>query len=227
MVLGMKLAGTYEYDETFANQIRDALNAAYSDKASGHEYHKVYAHVLGGRTVENFLEIGLFLNELSHTDLNAWASVYSEANIYGADVKTSQLFNRDNIQTMYADQTNDESLAALKAAFPVEFDVILDDAQHMHGPTINTFVNLFPALKSGGVYMIEDCQGDNPDNNGWQHTVAGLTEYFEDNGYDYEVFESRSPSKKRNPEYVPGGEAPEFLDEYLPSDDYIVCVYKA
>lgn len=223
----MKLAGTYEYNEIFANQIRDALNASYSDKASIHEYHKVYAHILDGRAVVNFLEIGLFLNELPHTDLNAWSVIYPEANIYGADVKTSQLFNRDNIQTMYADQSNDESLTALKAAFPVEFDVIIDDAQHMYGPTINTFVNLFPALKSGGVYMIEDCQGDNPDNNGWQQTVASLTQYFEENEYNYEVFQARTPEKKGNPEYRLGGEAPEFLEEDAPSDDYIICIYKA
>jgi hypothetical protein len=216
----MKIAGTYEYDENFANQLHDTLCTAYSDKASSHGYHKVYAHVLGGRTVENFLEIGLFLNELSHTDLNAWAAVYPEANIYGGDIKTSQLFDRDNIQTMYADQSNDESLTALKAAFPVEFDVILDDAQHMHGPTINTFVNLYPALKSGGVYMIEDCQSDHPDNNGWQHTVPSLTEYFEENGYTYEVFQSRAPEKKQNPE------TGEPTEEDAAHDDYVICVYK-
>lgn len=227
MFLSMKLAETYEYDETFASQLYDALCAAYSDKAIGHGYHKVYAHVLGGRTINNFLEIGLFLNELSHTDLNAWAAVYPGANIYGADVKTAQLFNRDNIQMMYADQSDDESLTALKAAFPVEFDVILDDAQHMHGPTINTFVNLYPALKSGGVYMIEDCLVDNSSSGGWQQTVAGLTEYFEENGYTYEVFQSRKPNKKRNPEYVLESEQPEFLEEDAPSDDYVICVYKA
>lgn len=230
MLESMKLAETYEYDETFATQLHDALCAAYSDKASTHGYHKVYAHILGGRTVNNFLEIGLFLNELSHTDLNAWAAVYPEANIYGADVKTAQLFNRDNIQTMYADQSNDESLTALKAAFPVEFDVILDDAQHMHGPTINTFVNLYPVLKSGGVYMIEDCLVDNSASGGWQQTVTGLTEYFEENGYTYEVFQARASEKKRNPDYrpeSPESEEPEFLEEDAPSDDYVICVYKA
>jgi hypothetical protein len=223
----MKLYGTYEYDEALATKMYDALRDAYSDKAIMHNYHKVYAHILAGKTVNNFLEIGLFLNELQHTDLNAWAAIYPEANIYGADVKESQLFNRDNIQTMYADQSDTDSLTALKVAYPVEFDVILDDAQHMHGPTINTFVNLYPALKSGGVYMIEDCQGDNPDNNGWQQTVAGLTEYFDENGYTYEVFQARTPNKKRNPEYHPDSEKPEFLEEDAPSDDYVICVYKA
>ena len=88
----MKLHGTYAFDEALATTIATALNASYSDKASGHGYDKVFAHLFGGKTVSNFLEIGLFLNELQHTDLNAWTSVFPSANIYGADKKESQLF---------------------------------------------------------------------------------------------------------------------------------------
>lgn len=216
----MKLAGTYEYDEALASRMAEALNASYSDKASFHDYHKVYAHVLGDMEINNFLEIGLFLNDLQHTDLNAWASIYPDANIYGADIKTSQLFNRNNIQMYYTDQSDSASLTALKEAFPVEFDVILDDASHMYGPTINTFVNLFPAVKSGGVYMIEDCQSDHPDNNGWQQTVSALTEYLDENDYTYEVFQSRAPEKNSNPE------TEEPTEEDAAHDDYIICVYK-
>ena len=216
----MKIAGTYEYDETLASRMAEALNASYSDKASFHDYHKVYAHVLGDREINNFLEIGLFLNDLQHTDLNAWASIYPDANIYGGDMKTSQLFDRDNIKMHYADQSDSASLTALKESFPVEFDVILDDASHMYGPTINMFVNLFPALRSGGVYMIEDCQSNHPDNNGWQHTVPSLTEYFEENEYTYEVFQSRASEKKRDPE------TGEPTEEDAAHDNYVICVYK-
>lgn len=120
----------------------------------------------------------------------------------------------------YADQSDSASITALKEAFPVEFDVILDDASHMYGPTVNAFVNLFPAVKSGGMYMIEDCQSDHPDNNGWQQTVSGLTEYLDENGYTYEVFQSRVPEKKRNPE------TGEPTEEDAAHDDYIICVYK-
>lgn len=217
----MKLAKTYEYDQTFAETLAIELNSSYSDKASVHNYHVVYAHVLNGKTINNFLEIGLFLNNLQHTDLNAWAKIYPEAGIYGADIKKEQLFDRDNIKTTYVDQSDSTSFDALKNNFPVEFDVILDDAQHMHGPTINTFENLFPVLKSGGVYMIEDCLGDHPNNNGWQQTVSGLTTYFQDNGYTYEIFQARTPEK------VVDQETQEPTEEYLPSDDYIICIYKA
>lgn len=217
----MKLAGTYSYDQNFADQLFHALCFSKSDKASVHEYHKVYAHVLDGRTVDNFLEIGLFLNELQTTDLTAWAAIYPRANIYGGDIKTNQLFGDGNIQMIYADQLNDESLTTLRNTFTVEFDVIIDDASHIYGPTINTFVNLFPALKSGGVYCIEDCQGNHPQNNAWQQTIGAISGFLSENKYDFEVFQSRAAEKIINPQTgePTGSEAPQ--------DDYIICVYKS
>lgn len=216
----MNFYGSYTYNEVFANLLGEAFNASYSDKASSHNYHIVYSHILADREVNNFLEIGLFLNELQHTDLNAWSSVYPSANIYGADIKEAQLFNRDNIKTTYVDQTNNESFNLLKSEFPVEFDIIIDDASHMHGPTINTFENMFSTVKSGGVYIIEDCQNESPSKNGWQHSVSGITAFLEEKGCEYQVFESQPSRNMVDPD------SGEETSELAPSDDYIICVYK-
>lgn len=217
----MEFFGTYEYDETFAQQIAEALNRSYSDKASFHSYHIIYAHIFKDMNIENFLEIGLFLNDLQNTDLNAWTEIFPSAKMYGGDMKTEQLFNTENIQTTYVDQNNAESLQALRNEFLVEFDVILDDASHMYGSTICTFENLFPALKSGGVYLIEDCQADHPDINGWQQTVPALSSYFELNNYSYKVFQAREPKK------IIDHETGEETDIDELSDDYIFCIYKS
>lgn len=216
----MELAGTYEYDESFAEQIAEALNKSYSDKASMHAYHTVYAHIFKDMNVENFLEIGLFLNDLQHTDLTAWEEIFPSANLYGADMKINQLFDRGSIQMSYVDQNNIESLNALLEKFSVEFDVILDDASHMYGSTICTFEQLFPALRTGGVYLIEDCQADHPDINGWQQTVPALSEYFQSNGYIFKVFQARPTEKLVDPE------TNELTEVDTCSDDYIFCIYK-
>lgn len=217
----MKLFGTYEYDESLASAIAEALNASYSDKASAHNYHVVYAHVLGGKTVNSFLEVGLFLNELQHTDLNAWASIFPGASIYGADRKSEQLFNSGNIQTTFVDQSDSASLDALKAAFPVEFDVVLDDASHEFAKTIATFEALFGGVASGGVYLIEDVRDAGEGGNDWQQTVAEFETYLSTGGYTYEVFQSRQPSMILDEEI---GEPTEVA---AASDDYVVCVYKS
>jgi hypothetical protein len=216
----MKLHGTYAFDEALAATIATALNASYSDKASGHGYDKVFAHLFDGKTVDNFLEIGLFLNELQHTDLNAWASVFPSANIYGADKKESQLFNSGNISMHVVDQEVPASFDALKAAFAVEFDVVLDDASHIYANTVTTFEALFPAVKTGGMYLIEDIQDAGAHANDWQQTLVQLEAYMTAEGHTYEVFQSAVPRK------VMDRETMEPTEEDAVSDSYILCVYK-
>jgi hypothetical protein len=216
----MKLHGTYAFDEALSTTIATALNASYSDKASVHGYDKVFAHLLGGKTVDNFLEIGLFLNELQHTDLNAWASVFPSANIYGADKKESQLFNSGKISTHVIDQEVAASFDALKAAFAVEFDVVLDDASHIYANTVTTFEALFPAVKAGGMYLIEDIQDAGAHANDWQQTLVQLEAYMTAEGHTYEVFQSAVPGKVMDQETM------EPTEEDAVSDSYILCVYK-
>jgi hypothetical protein len=216
----MKLHGTYAFDEAFATTISTALNASYSDKASGHGYDKVFAHLFEGKTVSNFLEIGLFLNELQHTDLNAWASIFPSANIYGGDKKESQLFNSGNISMHVVDQEVAASFDALKAAFPVEFDVVIDDASHVYANTVTTFEALFSAVKTGGMYLIEDIQDAGEGANNWQQTLEQLEAYMTAEGHTYEVFQSLVPRK------VIDRETKEPTDVDRVSDSYILCVYK-
>lgn len=216
----MKLHGTYAFNEALATTIATALNASYSDKASRHKYEKVFAHLFEGKTVNNFLEIGLFLNELQHTDLNAWASVFPSANIYGADKKESQLFNSGNINMYFVNQEVPASFNALKAEFNVEFDVILDDASHVYANTIATFEALFSKVKAGGMYLIEDIQDAGEGANDWQQTLVQLEAYMTAEGHTYEVFQSVVPGK------VIDRETQEPTDIDRVSDSYILCVYK-
>ena len=216
----MKLHGTYAFDEALATTIATALNASYSDKASGHGYDKVFAHLFGGKTVSNFLEIGLFLNELQHTDLNAWASVFPSASIYGADKKESQLFNSGKISTHVVDQEVAASFNALKAAFAVEFDVVIDDSSHIYSNTIATFGALFSTVKTGGMYLIEDIQDAGEGANDWQQTLVQLEAYMAAEGHTYEVFQSLVPDKVIDQETL------EPTDVDRVSDSYILCVYK-
>ena len=216
----MKLHGTYAFNEAFATTIATALNASYSDKSSGHSYDRVFAHLLEGKTVSNFLEIGLFLNELQHTDLSAWSSIFPSAKIYGGDKKQSQLFNSGNINMHVVDQEVAASFNALKAAFAVEFDIVLDDASHVYANTIATFEALFSAVKTGGMYLIEDIQDAGEGANDWQQTLVQLQAYMTAQGHTYEVFQSLVPGK------VIDIETQEPTDVDRVSDSYILCIYK-
>ena len=47
-------------------------------------------------------------------------------------------------------------------------DLVFDDCSHMYGPTLASFNELFPRVRPGGIYVIEDW--------GWAHTPVGSTD---------------------------------------------------
>lgn len=199
-------SGLYLYEKDFADKLSLEFTAVGSDKASHHAYHEIYAHLLGQREVNTFLEIGLFLNETQHTDLFAWAKIFPDASIYGADRKKDQLFNYENIQTFYVDQDDRESLEQLKSQLPNKIDVILDDASHMLDKTINTFEVMFDSVADGGLYLIEDILIRRYRDDDWEQHAEELDEYFSKTGLTYTMFSSST------------------IDKCV--DSIVLCVYK-
>ena len=184
----MRIHGEYAYSEEFANKLSLEFTAAYSDKGSHHGYHEVYSHLLAAREPKSFLEIGLFLSDTQHTDLFAWEKVFPTADIYGADIKESLLFERGRIKTFFIDQSKVETFAELRKSLPEQIDLILDDASHIFELSINTFENLFDLVSDGGIYMIEDILFGEYNLDSWEQRVSQFTNYFDGKGLDYEVF---------------------------------------
>lgn len=181
--------GTYLYDAEFANKLADSFDAWQSDKGLYHCYHEPYSHLLGNRTIESFLEIGLFLKDDNPaTDLHAWANIFPEAKIYGADRKRHLLFNNDRISTFYVDQDSKESLEDLKKQLPDKIDVVLDDASHIFEKTVRTFESLYEKVADGGLYLIEDILIRRYSDTDWEQNIDQLLGYFANTGLKYEAF---------------------------------------
>lgn len=184
----MKLSGQYEYDTEFARKLSLEFTAAHSDKSSYHGYEEVYSHLLAGREITSFLEIGLFLNDNQHTDLFAWEQVLDSAEIFGADIKEHLLFDRGRISTFFIDQSNDEDLENLKKSIGKNIDVVLDDASHVFELTVNTFEKMFEIVSDGGLYLIEDILFENYNMDSWEQRQSQLDEYFNKTGLPYEMY---------------------------------------
>lgn len=182
-------AGSYEYDMEFALRLALHFTAHGSDKANYHAYHEIYSHLLYGRDVKSFLEIGLFLNEdTPETDLHAWADVFQDAEIFGADRKKHLLFNTDRIKTHYADQDDRESLYMLSHVLPKTVDIILDDASHIAEKTFATYEELSGLVTPGGLYLIEDVLQHRYSVTDWEQNVDELNGYFHAAGANYKIF---------------------------------------
>lgn len=67
-----------------------------------------------------------------------------------------------NVKVEIGSQADPVFLDSLAAKYRDGIDVILDDGSHVPAHIILTFAKLWPLVRPGGVYMIEDLHGPNP-----------------------------------------------------------------
>lgn len=107
----------------------------------------------------NVLEIGV-KRETETTSgacsLKTWKEYFSESNIYGIDIDSkNKEYEQDRIEIFIGNQA-DESFINEVVKKVGQFDIIIDDGSHVNELTIASWKYLFPHLKSGGIYVIED-----------------------------------------------------------------------
>ena len=115
-------------------------------------YEKHFAHL---RDKEfKMLEIGV----LNGGSLEMWRNYFPKAKIVGIDINPDCRDHEQvdkNIFVRIGDQSNEKFLQDLTDEFG-EFDLILDDGSHHVDHVNRTFQYLYPNLKDGGIYFIED-----------------------------------------------------------------------
>lgn len=136
-----------------------------SDKATDHDYYEVYGSALDRNKRLRILEIGLGTNNLAFqsnmglggrpgASLRAFRDWAPKAEVFGADIDRSVLFEEERIKTFFVDQTDPASLSNLAAQVGSGFDLIIDDGLHLPHANLNTIEALLPLLT--GTMVIED-----------------------------------------------------------------------
>ena len=149
--------------------LTDLADKYGSDKGSSkHRYTELYNMLFQPfrhRKIR-FLEMGLQIGGPEHgksadretTDLPSvrmWLEYFTKAEIVGLDISDFSWFEADRFSFIRCDMDKREYIdAALKDV--ADFDIIIDDASHASHHQQNAFLSLFPKLKSGGLYIIED-----------------------------------------------------------------------
>ena len=127
-----------------------------SDKSSRyHNYAVKYDKILSPyiHTFTDILEIGVSQGQST----KMWTDYFHKATIHGADInKASVICEKysDRIKFHHVDQRNRAQLKNLEQYGP--FDLIIDDGNHFWMEQILTFETLFPYLRPGGIYIVED-----------------------------------------------------------------------
>lgn len=127
-----------------------------ADKSSlYHNFADKYDRLLSGfrLSFSSVLEIGVALGQ----SLRMWTDYFPNAIVHGADIEPSfaecaSYSNR--IRFHVVDQGNEAQLKTLGQFAP--FDLIVDDGNHWWREQILSFNTLFPFVRNGGIYIVED-----------------------------------------------------------------------
>ena len=145
------------------------FNKHGSDKASLHDYHRVYGPLMAENRNKplRLLEIGLGSKNADiasnmgqiggrpGASLRAFRDFLPNALVFGADIDRTILFREDRIETVFVDQTKPETFAEL-LRLGNEFDVVIDDGLHSPDANLATMSFALRSLKPGGIFIIED-----------------------------------------------------------------------
>jgi hypothetical protein len=99
------------------------------------------------------LEIGI----LDGQSLKTWKEYFYRSYILGIDINPEcKQYEEPRISVEIGSQDDGNFLSRTCQQYG-PFDMILDDGSHMNSHVIYSFEHLFGSVKSGGVYIIEDC----------------------------------------------------------------------
>lgn len=199
-----------------------------TDKGTTHQYTIKYDfHFQKLRKKRlNILEIGVGGYEFPNAggeSLRMWKFYFPQSKIYGIDLYDKKSLEERRIKIFQGSQADTEFLHEVHKTIG-EIDIIIDDGSHINEHVITTFNVLFPGLKMGGIYVIEDIQ----------------TSYWSDSGYGGDSLYLDKPGTSMNflkkltdglnyEEYINPGYQPTYFDKNITSIHFyhnIVFIYK-
>ncbi|MFI6999211.1 class I SAM-dependent methyltransferase [Nocardia sp. NPDC050175] len=132
--------------------------------------------------------------------LRMWKRYFPRATIYGLDIIDKTTLSEPRLTVLQGDQSSPADLErVIRATGPL--DIIIDDGSHVSAHVITAFNTLFPVLRDGGVYVVEDLQTSY-----WPH-FGGQTSAYDDtstsmgflknmvDGLNFEEIGGRDPAR--------------------------------
>lgn len=125
-----------------------------TDKVTAHSYGPVYERLFTPAFRERataVLEIGVYVGN----GLRAWAEIFPNAEVLGTDSYSTTIEPCRPFRVLIGDQGCPGDWLEIIPQLP-PLDVVIDDGNHQpHGQCVSVAA-LWPILKPGGIYIVED-----------------------------------------------------------------------
>jgi demethylmacrocin O-methyltransferase len=132
-----------------------------TDKYGLHFYTPVYEALLKPirRKRVSILELGVggYDKSPGGESLLMWAAYFRKGKIYGIDIFDKTSLSQGRIKVYQCSQTDRRRLTELAVELG-PFDLVLDDGSHENPHQIESFRVLWPVVRDGAVYIVEDVQ---------------------------------------------------------------------
>jgi hypothetical protein len=157
----------------YRNPLTSLARRYGSDKGlttRGHGYTRAYHHFFNPIRMQarSLLEIGLqrprrpAARLTDAPSLRMWREYFPNAVLVGFDIRKFAC-HIPNCIIVCGDQGNAADLELAAAAFPEGYDIVIDDGSHASPDQQLSFAVLFPRVKPGGFYIIEDLHSQPPE----------------------------------------------------------------
>jgi len=144
------------------NRLTEIANRIGTDKGTmdyGHHYTILYHELLNELSKRHvkMLEIGVADPRFPGASLEMWNEYFPDIELIGYDINPdAKQFEKDNVYVFIGDQNNPEHLEECIKTYGADYDLIVDDGSHYGEHIVTSFKTLYPYLKEGGIYIIED-----------------------------------------------------------------------
>lgn len=152
---------TYGYyiNYNYENRLTTIGNKHTTDKGTihyeAHGYTEVYGRYIPETGNHKLFEIGIW-----HGDsIRMWNEYNPELEIHAMDIDQNiyNFFNGSEKANIHIGNQSDENhLLKILSEVDNDFDFVVDDGSHQYNDILNSFKVIFPKMKKGSIYFIED-----------------------------------------------------------------------
>lgn len=147
------------------NKLTEIANKLGIDKGTlpeiqGHGYTETYGELFDPllNNAVKMMEIGVCDPRFPGGSIKLWDKYFSNLWFVGMDINpdAKKYDNIGHLNIFIGDQNSRKDLIECMYIYGTDFDIIIDDGSHVGEHILTSFKTLFPYVKPGGYYIIED-----------------------------------------------------------------------